>query len=107
METVLKRLASRHLKINLEKCEWAQEGIKVLGHIIEKDKIKMDTDKIKIIQEWPTPKNVNHIQKFLGLVNYYRKFIKDLAHIAAPLFRLLKKELAWEWTEDCENFSKF
>jgi hypothetical protein len=102
IETVLIRLASRHLKINLEKCEWAQEKIKILGHIIEKDKIKMDTEKISIISEWPTPKNVTHVQKLLGPVNNYRKFIEDLAHIAAPLFRLLKKDLIWKWTDDCE-----
>ena len=50
------RLTIRHLKNNLEKCEWAQKGIKVLGHIVQKETIKMDTEKFKIIQEWPRQK---------------------------------------------------
>jgi hypothetical protein len=103
IKIVLKRLKERNLKINPEKCDWAQEGIKVLGHIIYKNQIRMDLDKIKVVQNWETPKNVNHVQRFLGLVNYYRRFIKDFAKKAAPIFKVLKQDKKFEWTTDCDE----
>ena len=52
----------------------------------------MEEEKIKAVLDWPTPKSVKDIQKFLGLANYYRQFIKDFTQIARPLHELMRKD---------------
>jgi len=59
----------------------------------------MDPSKVKAILEWPIPKNVTEIHSFLGLCNYYRRFIKNFAQIAKPLHKLTIKDVKYEWTE--------
>ena len=77
--------------------------IEFLGVIIGPEGIKMEKGKVKGVLEWPTPKCVKDIQKFLGLVNYYRQFIKDFVSIARPLHDLVKKNQKWDWTEKQEK----
>ncbi len=71
--------------------------------VIRPEGIKMEKEKVKGVLEWLTPKCVKDIQKFLGLVNYYRQFIKDFASIARPLHDLVKKDQKWNWTEKQEE----
>jgi len=67
----------------------------------------MDPEKVKAISERIPPKNVKQVQQFLGICNYYRRFIKDYAKMAAPMFHLLKKEEKFVWTsEQNESFEK-
>ena len=54
--------------------------------------VEMQKEKVKEVLNWPAPRNVKEVQKFLGLANYYRRFIKDFAKIAAPLYALVRKE---------------
>ena len=63
----------------------------------------MDPRKIELIKEWKNLTSVLRVQQFLGLCGYYRKFIKDFSVIAAPLYNLLKKDVEWQWDEDCEE----
>jgi len=65
--------------------------------------IKMEKEKVKGVLEWPTPKCVKDIQKFLGLVNYYHRFIQGFTSIARPLHDTVKKDRKWEWTERQEK----
>ena len=65
--------------------------------VIGWDGIKMKEEKIKAVVDWPIPKSVKDIQKFLGLANYYRQFIKDFSRIARPLHELMRKKQKWEW----------
>ena len=65
--------------------------------------IKMEKEKVKGVLEWPTPKCVKDVQKFLGLANYYRRFIEGFAMVARPLHDLRKKNKKWEWTEKEEK----
>ena len=58
---------------------------------------KMDQSKVKAILDWPVPQNVNGVRSFLGLANFYRRFIKDYAHVACPLHDLIKKEESFRW----------
>ena len=60
--------------------------------VIEPDGIKMKEEKMKGVLDWPTPKCVKNIQKFLGLANYYRQFIQDFTFIARPLHNMVKKD---------------
>ena len=62
-------------------------------------RIKIKKEKVKDILDWPTPKRVKDIQKFLGLVNYYHQFIKDFAVIARLLYNIVKNDQKWKWTE--------
>jgi len=55
------------------------------------------------VLNWPAPRSIKEVQKFLGLANYYRRFIKDFARIAAPLYMLVRKEQKWKWEEEQEE----
>jgi len=74
-----------------------------LGVVIELEGIKMEKEKVKRVLEWPTPKYVKDMQKFLGLANYYCQFIEGFASIARPLHDMVKKNKKWEWTEKEER----
>lgn len=103
IKLVFSILHKYNLKLNRKKCVWAKPEIKILGHVISKDGIKMDSDKIKAIQDMKTPTKVLHIQQFLGLTGYYRHFIRNYAEIAAPLNNLVRKDVKWKWTSECED----
>ena len=74
-----------------------------LGHRIKDGKLMMDVSKVKAIQEWEPPTKVPQLRSFLGLVNYYRRFIKGYSARVAPLTDLLKKNKVWEWDERCQQ----
>jgi len=82
---VVKRLEENDLYMKPEKCRWKIREVEFLGVVIELEGIKMEEGKVKGVLEWPTPKCVKDIQKFLGLANYYCRFIKGFASIARPL----------------------
>ena len=62
----------------------------------------MDLEKVKAIQEWKTPANVNMLHSFLELANYYRWFVVQYTKTAVPLQKLLKKYVTWDWNIECE-----
>jgi len=70
-----------------------------LGVVIESEGIKMEEDKVKEVIDWPTPKCVKDVQKFLGLANYYCWFIQNFTVIARPLHDIIKKDQKWNWME--------
>ncbi|GBG92286.1 hypothetical protein CBR_g55055 [Chara braunii] len=67
---------------------------------------KLEDSKIAAIRDWPTPRTLTELRSFLGLANYYRKFVRNFSTIAAPLRRLLKKEAIWQWDKDCTSALK-
>jgi len=71
VEEVVRRLAENDLYVKLEKCKWKVREIGFLGVVIGKEGIKMEEEKIKVVLDWPVPKLVKDVQKFLGLANYY------------------------------------
>ena len=75
---VVKRLEENDLYVKPEKCKWKVREVEFLGVVIGLEGIKMEKEKIKGVLEWPAPKCVKDVQKFLGLANYYRRFIKGL-----------------------------
>lgn len=91
LNRIFETLRRANLKIQIDKCDFAQNSTKFLGHIIEKGQIKPDPVKIETIYKWPLPKTQKEIKSFLGITGYYRKFIKDYAKIASPMIEFLKK----------------
>jgi len=79
VEEVLRRLEENNLYIKLEKCIWKVRKIGFLEVIIEPNRIKMEKKKVDGVLSWPEPKNIKDVRKFLGLANYYRRFIKNFA----------------------------
>jgi Reverse transcriptase (RNA-dependent DNA polymerase) len=96
---VLERLQQHKLYAKQSKCEFAKHSIKFLGHFISEEGIQVDPQKVQTIIEWPILNNPHDIQSFMGLSNYYRRFISKFAHKTTPLNRLLHKNVPWKWTE--------
>jgi len=100
---VLKKLRDAGLFVDINKCEFEVKSTKYLGFIIEAGKgILMDPQKVKAIKEWEAPTTVKGIRSFLGFANFYRKFIKNFASIAAPLTRLTGN-VPFRWTKEEEE----
>jgi len=78
-----------------------------LGVVIEPKGIEMEEEKVNGVLSWPEPKNVKDVRKFLGLTNYYRRFIKDFAQVARPINMLMRKDVKWQWgVEQQKAFDK-
>lgn len=103
LRTVFRVLRENELFVKREKCTFATEEVQFLGHVIGHGKLKMDEPKVKAIMEWEAPTKVTELRSFLGLVNYYRRFIEGYSRKAAPLTDLLKKGNTWEWSERCKE----
>ena len=94
VEEVLKQLEKNDLFVKLEKCQWKVKEVEFLGVVIEPKGVEMQK-KIEEVLNWPVPRNIKEVQKFLGLTNYYRQFIKDFAKLAVPLYGFVRKEKKW------------
>jgi hypothetical protein len=99
IRAVLQRLREEKLVVKASKCKWGKEEVEYLGHIIGNGRIAADKRKTLAIREWKRPETTKKLQRFLGLVNYYREFIRDLAKIGRPLYEIKDKE-ELEWTEE-------
>lgn len=100
---IFDRMRSFNLKLQPSKCEFLKTECRYLGSIISKDGIKPDPSLVEVVKTFPTPKNQKNVKSFLGLSGYYRKFIENYAKIALPLTKLLKKDVKFIWTQECEN----
>jgi len=85
VEEVLKRLEENDLFVKPEKCKWKVREVEFLGVVIGPKGVEMQKEKVEGVLSWPAPRNVKEVQKFLGLANYYRRFIENFARIAALL----------------------
>lgn len=103
LRTVFRVLRENTLYVKKEKCSFAQSEVSFLGHWIGGGKLRMDKEKVRAIAEWEEPTKVAELRSFLGLVNYYRRFIKGYSGRAAPLTDLLKKDREWRWTDECQR----
>ena len=96
---VLQMLLDLDLFLQPEKCSFNKTSIKYLGLIISEGKLCMDPVKLAAVKNWPKPKTVKDIQKFLGFCNFYRRFVKAYSKLARPLFDLTKKGEPFLWTD--------
>ena len=91
------------MKLKPSKCHLCQQKAVFLGHVVSSEGIAMDPSKTEVIAKWPTPQNKKDVQWFLGLANYYRRFIRNFATIAKPLQRLTEKNAPFSWTISCQK----
>ena len=108
LEIVFKRLIKHGLKLKLKKCEFFKPEVFFLGHRISKNGFRPDETKLEAVKNYPCPTTVTELKGFLGLVGYYRRFIKSFAKIADPLHRLLKKDVELinkklPWNDACQK----
>ncbi|XP_055604564.1 uncharacterized protein K02A2.6-like [Uranotaenia lowii] len=98
---VFQALLCAGLKLNKEKCEFFKSGITFLGYTIDKNGVRKTDDRIRAIRDAREPQNVTEVRAFAGLVNYYARFVRDVASIMAPMYVLLRKGETFVWTNEC------
>jgi hypothetical protein len=108
LRVVLQRLRDHKLTLNLNKCTLFVSEIKFLGHIISAQGIRVNEEKVKAIKDWPEPTSSKDVQRFLGLANYFRRFIQGYSSLAAPLTHLASRNLkrnhfAAVYTDSCKR----
>ena len=100
---VLQRLQEAGIHVKEEKCQFSQEQVEYLGYLIDAVGIHPTTEKVRAIKEAPPPNNITQLRAFAGLLNYYGKFLPQVATHMAPLYKLMEKDCKWEWTDDCNQ----
>ena len=103
LEEVFKCLQKHGIHVRLPKCRFLQDSVEFLGHRIDADGIHTTENKLQAIVQAPAPKTVPELRSFLGLINYYGKFIPNAATILHPLNELLRKESKWKWSRKCQS----
>lgn len=98
---VFDRLREAGLKLQPRKCCLCSQHVEFLGHVVSPEGVSTDPKKIEKVVNWPVPASKRDVQQFLGLANYYRRFVEDFARIARPLHKLTEKTATFEWSEDC------
>ena len=101
LEEVFRRLDQHNLRIKRAKCEFMKLSVEYLGHSVDSEGLHTLPSKVEAIQQAPQPQNVQQLRSFLGLLNYYGKFISNLADIIHPLNQLLHKDAKWTWNQAC------
>ena len=97
LEAVLSKLQTAGLRLKCSKCTFMMSSVEYLGHQISAKGIQPTEDKVRAIKDAPVPTDVTQLRSFVGLVNYYGKFLPNLSSVLAPLYTLLQKGSQWKW----------
>ena len=103
LKKVLQKLNEAGLRLKPSKCVFAADEIEYLGHTLTANGVKLNSGKVEAVKNFPRPTNVKEVKSFLGLANFYRRHIADMAVISRPLTALTRKEVKFDWTEGCEE----
>ena len=103
LEKVFERLKENKLYAKLKKCEFAKQEVQYLGYIVSQNSIKPEEDKVKAIKDWKQPQNQKDVMSFLGLANFYRKFIDNFSKRSIALTKLIGKNSKFQWNKDQED----
>jgi len=95
LKEVLSILRKNKLFANVEKCTFCVDSVVLLGFIVNKNEVHVNLAKIKVIQEWPTPKNVGEVKSFHGFTRFYRKLVPNFSSLTSPLNELVKKDVTF------------
>nr|CAI5835249.1 unnamed protein product [Callosobruchus analis] len=103
LEAVLSRLASHNVRVNFDKCQFFANQIEYCGYIIDKYGVHKTKEKMDAIQNAKTPSNKTEVRAFLGLVNYYNRFLQNLSTTLHPIYNLLKDNVPFKWDQKCQK----
>ena len=106
LRTVFQRFRDANLKLKPSKCTLYRQEVQYLGHLVTVHGIHTDPEKTKVIDEWPTPRSQTEVRSFIGIAQYYRRFIEGFGKIAHPLYRLMEKKAVFRWTPECDDAFK-
>jgi hypothetical protein len=102
LREVFARFRENGVKLKTRKCEFFQKRVEFLGRWVGKDSLEMSNQDIEVVREWPVPTCTRDVERFLGLANYHRGFVKGFAEIATPLYAVTGKK-AFKWEPDQQN----
>lgn len=102
LHKVLSRLNEYNVQINLDKCIFFAEKVEFLGHELSAKGISPLKSKVEAIQNAPSPQNLQQLRSYLGLLNYYNRFLPMLSTCLHPLYNLERKYVKYEWTDECQ-----
>lgn len=100
---ILNEFKSYGLTLSEKKCRFNQTQIKYLGYIVSKEGVSVDKKEVEAIRNYPRPKSPKEVQRFIGLINFYRKFIKGCSSICQPLYSLIRKDTEFIWNNKCDE----
>ena len=103
LRAVFERLRQANLKLGARKCQLAAREVSFLGYKVTPEGLEPEPRLMEAISKLPPPINVAEVRSFLGLVGYYRRYVKKFSDKAAPLNALLRKDQIWKWTQECQN----
>ena len=107
LRNVFNRLCAANLKLKPQKCKFGQEKVTFVGHVVTPNGVTTDPKKCEAIKQMPIPKKVKDVRSFLGLTNYYARFVPKYREIARPLYRLTRKDTPFIWSQECQaSFDK-
>jgi hypothetical protein len=104
LATVMQKLQQEKMLIKMKKSSFMKTELIYLGFVISENKLRMDLDKVEVIKNWPSPKNIFEVRSFHGLASFYRKFIKNFSGISVAMMGTVKKrQNSFHWTEEAEK----
>ena len=103
LRIALQILQDHSLYAKREKCDFRMTGVKFLGHVVSQVGIDVEPSKIEAVLNWDRPWIVMEIRSFLGLDDYYRRFVENFSRITAPMTKLTRKDVSFVWDNKCEE----
>ena len=93
----MSRLEKAGLRPKKNKCQFVAPSVSYLGHVIDSEGLHLIVERVKAVEGAPVPQGIHQLKSYLGLLTYYGKFLPNMATVLASLYRLLRKDVAWEW----------
>jgi hypothetical protein len=103
LRQVLQTLRENQFYANPKKCDFMKEEISFLGHRVSANGLKVDPEKVRSVADWKVPKDVHGVRSFLGLANYFRRFLQGYSKMVVSLTNLTRKDKRWDWTKECQE----
>lgn len=103
MQAVLNKLRGANLTVNMQKSHFFCISLKFRGHVVSPAGVEADPEKIKAVQEFPTPKSLKELQRFLGMAGWYHRFVPNFSLLTEPLNALKLKCSKFVWSEKCQE----